>query len=229
MITAKAIERSDNAKIGNASATYASQGSCPKSCPLLGAGCYAELGMVGIQTRRLNAAGGNSLSIAKAEAKAIDTLSGINPLRLHVVGDASTNRAASILADASARFTAKHGRPVWTYTHAWRKVKRKSWGGVSVLASAHTVADAKAAMAKGYAAAITLPKDSPDHAFNRDGIKILPCPATTRGVRCSECKLCFKDSYLKRAGIVIGFPIHGPASTLYRINRSLSNELRTLA
>jgi len=36
------------------SATYVSQQSCPDDCPLLGNGCYAETGNVGIHTNRLN-------------------------------------------------------------------------------------------------------------------------------------------------------------------------------
>lgn len=52
-----AIEKSQDRKLsrrGNVSATYAPQQTCPQDCPLLGAGCYAEVGHVGIHTRRLN-------------------------------------------------------------------------------------------------------------------------------------------------------------------------------
>ncbi len=37
-----AVETSENAKTGAVIATYVSQDSCPSSCPLRGAGCYAE-------------------------------------------------------------------------------------------------------------------------------------------------------------------------------------------
>src|SRR5262249_36720289 len=39
---AVAVETTDNAKLGKVSATYASQATCPRSCPWFGAGCYAE-------------------------------------------------------------------------------------------------------------------------------------------------------------------------------------------
>jgi hypothetical protein len=53
------IEHSEDAKLSDpdgfgVSATYVSQQSCPDDCPLLGNGCYAETGNVGIHTNRLN-------------------------------------------------------------------------------------------------------------------------------------------------------------------------------
>src|SRR5688572_25073724 len=82
---ATAVETSTNAKLGQTSATYASQSSCPRSCPWYGHGCYAEKGLVGFQTRRLNrSAVRGAVRIAEAEARAIDTLTGDRLLRLHV-------------------------------------------------------------------------------------------------------------------------------------------------
>src|SRR5262245_63271856 len=87
-----AVETSTNAKLGPVSATYASQASCPRSCPWFGKGCYAEQGFVGLQTRRLNrSAVRGALRIARAEARVIDALTGDRLLRLHVVGDARTD------------------------------------------------------------------------------------------------------------------------------------------
>lgn len=53
------VEQSADAKLSDpkgvgVSATYVSQYTCPQDCPLLGAGCYAEGGNVGIHTHRLN-------------------------------------------------------------------------------------------------------------------------------------------------------------------------------
>lgn len=212
--SATAVERSENVKLGNVSATYASQASCPSDCPFLNSGCYAEAGYVGIQTRRLNASTVSaSIKIAKAEAEAIDKLSGRRPLRLHVVGDARTNTAARILSAAAKRYTARLGRRVWTYTHAWRRVLRKSWGRISVLASCESIKDAKQAMRAGYAAAIVVPKFAKDSAYPADGIKILPCPAQTRGVTCDKCQLCMDDSRLRDSKLVIAFEPHGCRKT----------------
>src|SRR5206468_1103992 len=125
-----AVETSDNAKLGLVSATYASQASCPRSCPFRGHGCYAEGGLVGFQTRRLNRTRSRGpADVARAEARAIDGLTGDRLLRLHVVGDAPTPTAARTLSAALRRYAARgmmprHGKKAWTYTHAWRAVAR---------------------------------------------------------------------------------------------------------
>lgn len=54
-------------------ATYVSiKASCPKDCPLMGEGCYAQMSYVGITTHRLDeeAAGFSPLQAARGEASA---------------------------------------------------------------------------------------------------------------------------------------------------------------
>lgn len=211
-----AVETSTNAKLGPVSATYASQASCPRSCPWLGKGCYAESGLVGWQTRRLNrSALRGALRIAQAEARAIDALTGDRLLRLHVVGDARTEAAARELGAAARRYGARgnaprRGKKVWTYTHAWRTVRRESWGdAVAVLASVQTVREAREAMANGYAAAVVVAAFRQQGAYPIDGTTVLPCPNQTRGVTCRACGLCRDDERLRSAGLVIAFEAHG--------------------
>lgn len=207
-------EQSANSKTGKVSATYAAQQTCPSSCPLRGQGCYAEGGMVGMQTRRLNASRqakrATMEELAMAEAKGIRKLTGRLPLRIHVVGDATTNQAATILGLAAGEHRAKHGQPVWTYTHAWRSVSRSSWAGVSVLASCESTKDAKVAIAKGYAAAIVVERHESAKAYVKDGMRLVPCPQQTgRAKDCLSCGLCMRGEVLKMAGSVIAFEVHG--------------------
>lgn len=210
MITkiATAVEQSHNAKTGNVSATYAAQGSCPTTCTLRGAGCYAETERVGIATKQLNAAAGNAstLDIAIAEAAAIDALKGTRPLRLHVVGDCADDAAALIVSAAAARYSARSGQPVWTYTHAWRTVARESWGTVSVRASCETVAHLAEARARGYSGAIVVA----EHASPKTIDGITPCPQQTKGTTCADCRLCFAE----RA--TIAFAAHGSKASTVR-------------
>jgi hypothetical protein len=198
------------------SATYASQASCPRSCPWLGKGCYAESGLVGWQTRRLNrSALRGAQRIARAEAQAIDALTGDRLLRLHVVGDAKTEAAARELRAAARRYSARgnaprRGKKVWTYTHAWRTVPRASWGdAVSVLASVETAREAREAIAKGYAAAVVVAAFERESAYPIDGTTVISCPNQTRGVTCRDCGLCRDDERLRSAGLVIAFQAHG--------------------
>jgi hypothetical protein len=223
-------EKSENSKIGAVSATYAAQQTCPSTCPLKGSGCYAESGVIAFHTKRLNrSVEANSATLeelAEMEETGIRKLSGKYPLRLHVVGDATTNKAATILGLAAGEHTAKYGKPVWSYTHAWRSVSRSSWGNVSILASCETVSDTKLAMAKGYAAAVVVDAHQSDKAYTVDGVRLIPCPQQTgRAENCVKCGLCMKANVLKAAGSVIAFEVHGQqvkkaASMLVQIGRA---------
>ncbi len=213
-----AVETSTNAKVGAVSATYASQASCP-DCPLREAGCYAERGPLAYLTRRLAASPAASpAAIARAEARAIDGLTGDRPLRLHVVGDCRTQAAAKIVSAACARYSASGGRPAWTYTHAWRAVPRPAWGEVSVLASCETPWQAERAMAKGYAAALVVDRYRSESAYDLGGLRVVPCPYQTRGVTCRECRLCWDDRRLLERRLVIGFEAHGSGAALVRMS-----------
>ncbi len=130
-------------------------------------------------------------------------------LRLHTGGDCKTDEAALILSDACREWLGH----VWTYTHAWRVVARRSWGDVSVLASCETSEDALRAIERGYAPELTVP----EHPANgkawsdENGITWIPCPAQTNDTNCVRCGLCFDDRALlgRRAGIA--FEAHGRA------------------
>lgn len=211
-----AVAKSANSKIGQVAATYVSQESCPRSCPFRGSGCYAETGMTGIHTKRLNrdARAGKltKLQLAKNEARAVDGLSGDLPLRLHVVGDCTTNQTTKVVAGAAKRYRSRHNSRVWAYTHTWKRVRRASWGDVSVIASCETMADVKLAMGQGYAAAIVVSEHSGagGRAVVREGLRVVPCPQQTgRAADCMSCGLCLDAGRLRAAGIVIEFATHG--------------------
>lgn len=219
---------SKNKKLGNGvAATYVSQESCPKTCPFLEEGCYAELGNTGIHTRRLNKSTATPENFAIAEAMAIrdavDKIYGdgqarrgkkihwhwYKPLRGHVVGDTTKVSNVRIVATAYELWQRWFGE-VWTYTHAWRRVARKHWRGVSVLASCETFLDVHKAHDRGYAAAIVVDRHAGDKAYRtKTGLRIVPCPNQTRGVTCKQCQLCWKDQWLLKSRTVIAFEAHG--------------------
>lgn len=204
-----AIELTQNSKTGPCSATYVSQHSCPRGCPFLNCGCYAEYGPLSIITRKVKGDETAAEQMAREEARAIDSLSGRRDLRLHVVGDCRTNNAAKIVSRAAQRFVRKWGKSIWTYTHAWREVKRSSWQGVSVLASCEQLRQIKEARARGYATALVVEEFLSEKTYALGSEKILPCPAQTRGITCVGCRLCFDDQRLSRAGLTVGFELHG--------------------
>jgi Iron dependent repressor, N-terminal DNA binding domain len=233
---ALAVASSGNKKIGNSATTYAAQTSCPTSCPFFdGGGCYAEGGSLGrFVTAPLNRAAQvvdhDLVDVAKAEAAAIDNLKVKpgRPLRLHTVGDCASDEAARIVATAAARYRARGGGPVWTYTHAWRDVARESWGEVSVLASCETYADVELAKKRGYATSSVVKhfREKRRHLVDANesrplvGVDILPCPEQTSGTKCEKCRLCFDDERLREVGYTIAFAEHGDAFTRRQIRKA---------
>ena len=213
MLRAIVVRNSANAKLGNAHATYASQATCPRRCPFLNHGCYAENSPTGIHTARLNNNDHTADQEIAEEAKLIKQLPDDKPLRLHVVGDASTPAQARQLAKACEA----RKQPTWTYTHAWGQVPRSAWGSISVLASTESVTMADEAMYQFYAAAMVVSHfPNGDKAWNQDGFTFIPCPAQTRNKTCSECRLCFNDRLLSRKRLVIAFEAHGSRANTVR-------------
>lgn len=216
------VPRSQNRKLGSVAATYASQATCPGDCPFRNAGCYAEHGPLSwAVTNKLNRSRvKDPLRVAKLEAEGIDKLPADRDLRLHVLGDCPTRESAAELGAAADRYVERgvaydrrrgfHTPSVWAYTHAWRKVSRKSWGrSISVLASCESADDVRRARRRGYAAAVVVDEFESDRAYEFGEFRLVPCPSQTRGATCDNCRLCFDDGRLKDAGLVIGFAVHG--------------------
>jgi hypothetical protein len=208
---------SKNAKIGDVSATYASiEGSCPSDCAHRDAGCYAQLGNVGIHSKRLDRANAvrtreDAREVARAEAREIKAAivagEDTRPLRIHVAGDCRTPSAAREIASAVEGWRP----PVWSYTHAWKRVARENWGKVSVLASVDRAEDLSLAFERGYAPAIVVgshPANGKAYTRPEDGVRVIPCPNQTRDVTCVQCGLCMNATRLHATRSAIAFAAH---------------------
>lgn len=219
------VLHSHNVKVGDVAVTYAPvDQTCPSACPLKGNGCYAQGGNVGLHMRRLQVAcdGINGDTVAALEGAEIADMGSKapagHPLRIHVSGDASTDYRALLLAKGAEAWPG----PVWSYTHAWRSVNRHSWGRVSVLASCESIKEVVLAYLQGYAASLVVAKHPENgRAFTTpEGVKVIPCPAQTRDVKCTDCKLCWNDALLFRQRACVSFETHGYAKK--RANRVLN-------
>jgi hypothetical protein len=159
----------------------------------------------------------SALDIARAEAKAIDSAynGGSVPnnkdMRLHVAGDSRTVAGSKLINSAVGRWKKRGGGDCWSYTHAWKTVARSNWNHVSMLASVSNVSEAKEAKLQGYASAIVVDHHDSPKAFQLKGsdIKWIPCPAQTKGVGCTDCRLCFDANRLYDDGFGIAFAAHG--------------------
>jgi len=122
------VANSHNSKIDDAhkvDATYVSiKASCPASCTLRNAGCYAQNSYVGVINARLEKQAKNlsAYRIALEEAKAIDNAYGGKKipenrnLRLHVSGDSTTIKGTKAINDAVGRWKKRGGGHCWSYT-----------------------------------------------------------------------------------------------------------------
>lgn len=211
------IERSEDSKLSDPngrgmSATYAAQRTCPRSCPLLRAGCYAEgPSPVKYTTWRVNRAKHvDARKIAELEAAGIRRLSGWRRLRVHVVGDCATPAAAALVGGAMADHERKRGARAWTYTHAWRTIARRAWRGARVAASCESIADVRKAWRRGYGAALLVERHPNGRkAYDVGGVRVIPCPAQwtdpRTGARSTYCERCEVCAELRPGGDVVGF------------------------
>jgi hypothetical protein len=203
--------------------TYVSiNATCPSSCPMKGAGCYAQAGAAQRLVHRLDAAaaGRTPEDVIADEVRLIDDASkrgvpkdgarGGRDLRLHVGGDVGSEAGARLLAAAARRWRDRGGGTVWTFTHLWREVPREAFGEISVLASVESAQEIGAARQRGYPAAIVVERFGSNKAFSLPGsdVRVIPCPAETAGRTCAECRLCL-DRDLLGIGVAIGFEAHG--------------------
>lgn len=221
-------ERARNNRIRNVpigpyvSSTYVSiEATCPDTCNWKGNGCYAQTGLTVANVVARDRAGRrlSGLEVTRMEAERIDKTyvrgvpqdgaRGGRDLRLHVSGEASCERGAMALARAAERWQGRGGGAVWTYTHRWAEIPRRSWGPISALASIETEAQLWPALRRGYAPALVVPEfPHGDRAFDLDCVKMIPCPAETHDRTCAECRLCL-DQDLASRHTGIAFAFHG--------------------
>lgn len=208
--------------------TYVSiDATCPSTCRFKGSGCYVQSGSAVGPMRRLDKAaeGITGTEVNRLEAELIDKQwSSVyhrnprvpqdgpggtgRPLRLHVGGDVAGNMGAEYLSFAANRWLRRGGGPVWTFTHRWRKVWRERFGQILALASVETAEEAEHAVDLGYTPAYTTERLDDDRMFRLGdtGVRVIPCPAQTRGRTCVDCQLCLRRL---QKGVAIGFALHG--------------------
>lgn len=218
------VEGSKNSKLAGTKpidSTYAAIGStCSPTCPLQRDKlCYATLSYVGMINKRLEKESrkDSPLDLAKAEVRCIDKsyhggkVPAGRDLRLHISGDSRTRLGSRALARAARRWIDRGGQSVFSYSHSWKHVERSDWGCVSVLASIESVDQAGEVRKQGYAPALIVPEHKSDKTYTLPGSSVdwIPCPAQTRSVHCSDCRLCMKADWLFAENKGITFAAHG--------------------
>ena len=169
--------------------TRSARSTCPESCPLMGAGCYAENFPMVMAWDKLTNSG---LSY-------VDLLDEISSLRHNTLwrhndaGDLIGSGNRIDLTALVALVDANRGRRGFTYTHwDWRKnaevIRWSNLSGFTINVSVESHSDAKAAYLLGLP--VTVVADQVGAVEDRDGIRYVVCPAQTKGWTCKDCGLC---------------------------------------
>jgi len=203
---------SQNSKTGCIPVSYIEESTCPTSCPLKKAGCYAEAGHSLIQWRKTG-----KIETSISFEQYLKELGQIEKGRLSRYGVAGDLPGIGDTLD-SAKLdqltkAARHIR-LFAYTHKpltnpgeQAAVANANVRGFTINLSADNLQDADKLMALGIAPVVVIIPSNPASWPSRtpEGRKVVVCPNTTHGVTCLECRLCAIPD--RRA--IIGFPSHG--------------------
>ena len=204
--------KSRNVKTGPIPVSTTSSESCPPECPLQGAGCYAELGHVGMFWRKVSQGktGTNfDTFISKIAALPAETL-----WRHNQAGDL-IGSGGNIDTGALAELVAANiGRRGFTYSHydVLKNTKNAvaiaaaNKAGFTVNLSANNLDHADKLADLGIApVVVVLPAEQTTNTKTPLGRKIVVCPATIReNISCKTCQLCQRNRDAS-----VGFPVHG--------------------
>lgn len=205
---------SGNAKTGPIPVTTTSENSCPKTCPLYGAGCYAKSGPLALHWRKV------SDENEKRSISFTDFLSEIKALpkgqlwRHNQAGDLPHNGGLIDGQLCNDLVKVNRGKKGFTYTHHDLNdinnktiVQSMNASGFAVNHSADNVEAAVKAYKElsGIPVVTLLPIDAPN-TQTVSGVKVVACPAEKSDkVNCANCALC-ADS---KRDYIIGFRVHG--------------------
>lgn len=200
--------------------TYRNQGSCPTTCSLYGAGCYAENRTIGGGSSpfMVGEKGAPDMTALLAE---IRKLRRGEIVRLNVSGDYLLPDGTPDQAYIDATNTIPPYVEVLSYTHAWRTL-RPEWfkDHTRPNASCDSIADVAEALSMGWKAVVVDPDGSlPGMVVG--GEKLVSCPFETHERQCLDCRLCARG---KRSSVVV-FQVHGTGKKKARAALAGKNEV----
>lgn len=207
---AKLTIRSSNAKLGPIPASMTDQSTCPPTCPLIGAGCYAETGRPWMHWNRVKESG---VSWSEFCAQ-VQKLPKHTFWRHNVAGDLPGRDGYINPLALVALTSANRGKRGFTYTHYLpgvgpnaREIQRANSAGFTVNLSADSLQQADEYAELGIApVVVTVPSHQLSHLKTPAGRTVASCPAVTvPGMTCAKCQVCA----IPHRKAIIGFPAHG--------------------
>jgi hypothetical protein len=210
------VKKSENAKVGAIPVTMSNSKTCPSSCVFKNNGCYAGQGPCRWQWDKVN--NGKMGTDFSSHAKNLSSLPDNQLTRLNVCGDlpGTGNRInfkqlnKLVKAGKNKRFFSYSHKPVEGDSYVAKNnrnyIKFANSNGLTINLSANNLIHADRLIKLNIGPVVTiLPGGSPNVCFTPEGNKVVKCPAQTKNVTCSQCKLCQKAN----RNLCIGFESHG--------------------
>lgn len=207
------VASSGNEKLGGIPASMSERGTCPSTCDLYDAGCYASYGKLGGHWKAVGSRGLHW----QAFLRRVENLPDGQLWRHNVAGDLQ-GRGVEVDADALGELVeANRGRRGFTFTHKtaadnFEALQAANLNGFTINLSADTLEEADSffqdgdlRLTKAGPVVVLLPADAPEKLTTPEGRAVIVCPAETRGLTCAECELCAKPF----RSAIIGFRAHG--------------------
>ena len=206
---------SHNAKTGPIGVTMTESASCPDTCALKAAGCYAQFSFVGIQWRQLDK-GTHGIEWDEFIRELSKMPNGYT-FRHNVAGDLPHDNGRIDAVKLLQLVMASNRKTGFTYTHHDMRnpdnlaaVLGANKKGFTINASCDNLDQVDQAIALGLPAATILPETSGKTTITPAGNRVVTCPATySSEVTCATCgggwALCARHD----RNYAIGFPVHG--------------------
>lgn len=198
---------SGNKKTGPIPVSTTSRDSCPSTCRLLGAGCYAENFPLVSHWNKVDQRGMDAAIFLKE----IKRLPKGQLWRHNQAGDMPSEDGIMDSTFLYSLISANKRKKGFTYTHHLLNptnvnlIHYSNKNGFTINASTDNVTDGIAAYRMGLPTVTILPLDAPNEQIV-DGVKIVACPAEkSKRVQCSNCALC----QIPDREYIIGFRAHG--------------------
>lgn len=215
MTTVHLTKISSNKKTGPIPVSTSQESTCPSSCPLIGSGCYANVGPLALHWKKVSA--GERGMDWQAFCNTIAKLPKRQLWRHNQAGDLPHDNGMINADEVSALVKANKGKSGFTYTHHdvsipenKRAIRDANVKGFTVNLSANNVDHAVELKTENPTLPVVsiVPLDFWGDSVKRevDGETFVRCPAEyNKDVSCATCGACA----VRRRDSVIAFTVHG--------------------
>lgn len=204
--------KSGNKKTGPIPVTTSSRDTCPTTCPLLGAGCYADLGPLGLHWSKVTQGTNKKAVNQYTFLKQVKQLPKGQLWRHNQAGDLPHNEGYIDKEFLSKLVIANKGKKGFTYTHHLNKADNyqalhlANLNGFTVNLSTDNKAQAVETYINTNLPVVTLLELDAPNVQTLNSIKVVACPAEKSDkVTCENCQLCADST----RDYIIGFRVHG--------------------